>query len=119
MDNRIKLAEAMGWKRGEVHTVAVMGAPISAQRWTDPDGNDRAPSSLPDPFTDANDCEALIRWLNENGYRVRIDHRRLSAQFVEIWRAGTTNWKFGRLYDAVEHNDWKTGVCKLALKVIE
>jgi len=62
-EGRIKLAEAMGWERGEVHTVVVMGRPISAQRWIDPAGNDRAPSSLPDPFTSAKDDYAVLEWM--------------------------------------------------------
>lgn len=67
MNDRIKLAEARGWKRGEVHTVAVMGTPVSAQRWIDPEGNDRAPSALPSPFEDANDDYAVLEWLRAEG----------------------------------------------------
>ena len=62
---RIRLAEAMGWRRGAIHTVAVMGRPIPAQRWTDPRGADRAPSALPDPFTDANDDYAVLEWMRD------------------------------------------------------
>ena len=61
MNDRIKLATAMGWKSGRTDTVAVMGRPISHTRWIDPDGNDRA--QCPDPFTDANDDYAVLEWM--------------------------------------------------------
>lgn len=75
---------------------------------------------LPDPEHSADDCEALIRFLNEQGYRIRIDWRvNRTVAFVEIWRAGTTNWKLGYYYDAVEKDDWKQGVVELAIKALE
>ncbi len=61
---RIKLAEAIGWTRGEVRIVRVMGRSIPHQRWIDPEGSDRA--QLPDPFTDANDDYAVLEWLRAN-----------------------------------------------------
>ena len=120
--DRIRLAEAMGWKCGPVHTVAVMGRQIPAQRWIDPEGNDLSPAALPDPANDANDCEALIRWLQEKGYDIEIwwsgtayTHRsnvncRVKAKYRSDWERITE----GKAYD-----DWKHGVCELALEVLK
>ena len=71
---RIELAEAMGWAKGGVDTANVLGRPISVQRWIDSDGKDRAPYSLPDPFTDANDDYAVLQWAKKQG-----------AQFWDIY----------------------------------
>ena len=55
MNDRIKLAEAMGWTTRD-----------EGNLWADPD-----PSNLslrdapPDPFTDANDDYAVLEWMRE------------------------------------------------------
>lgn len=116
MNNRIKLAEAMGWKRGEVHTVAVMGSPIAAQRWIDPEGNDRAPSSLPNPYKYANDCEALIDWLCTNHRIVVVVMHHTND---ELGRH-RVNFAYSGLDEPVIYcDDYKSAVCELALKVLD
>ena len=53
MNDRIKLAEAMGWQE------AFKGA------WIKPGASDDsyAYGALPDPFTDANDDYAVLEWM--------------------------------------------------------
>lgn len=96
MKDRIKLADAMKipYWRSEVYGDAI---------------------GVPDPFTDANDCDALIRHLNGLGQWVIINHHNT--------KRGGSNIKMGKgisdpAYDW-DGDDWKTGVCELALKVLE
>ena len=113
-ENRIKLAEAM-------FDGIVIGKNRNAMWQVDNEGKAILGSirPIPNPYESDADCMALVRWLNEQGYRVRIDWRRPKVCFIEIQRDGTTNWKFGAYYDAVERDDYKQGVCELALKVID
>jgi len=57
MNDRIKLAEAMGWKKA-----CYAGHGVC---WKSPHGEvyRLAPDSLPDPFTDANDDYAVLEWM--------------------------------------------------------
>ena len=99
MTDSIKLAKAMGlttYKDGERILVIVHHRPN--------DGNF-------DPFTDANDCEALIVFLNEQGWEIEIDFN-IGAQGVVMWREDKS-------LDCYAGNNWKQGVCELALKVIK
>ena len=93
------LAKAMGWTETKY------------QRWLSPDRKMRC-DFPPDPFTDANDCEALIRWLNEKGVSVEL-HLDNNGYVVV----------FGYMnpdpFFSYEGDDWKQGVCELALKEIE
>ena len=68
-------------------------------------------AKLPDPENDANDCEALIVFLNEQGWEIEIDFN-IGAQGVVMWREDKS-------LDCYAGNNWKQGVCELALKVIE
>ena len=100
MNDRIKLAEVMGYTK------------TKHNRWKSPCGK-RVDSYPPNPFTDANDCEALIKHLESKGIEVTVEFgvvedyvviRRMPADpDLIVWRG----------------DDWKQGVCKLALKVIE
>lgn len=90
MDDRIKIAEWMGRNPG-----------FYAPNYDIPIFN---------PFTDANDCEAVIRKLNELGHPVTVRH---GPQFRMVQIV-----IFGKLKKWVG-DDWKEGVCKLALKVID
>lgn len=106
--DRIRLCEAMGWKRQE-HD---FGGPT----WIPPgEGWERpeifATDKLPDPFTDANDCEALIEWLNKRGWIVRIS---IGSDSADVWIETLAN----ECHD-YSGDDWKKGVCELALKVTE
>jgi len=52
-DDRIKLAEAMGWKR------------LNKTEWLDPDGIRHTNFGF-NPFTDANDDYAVLEWMRKN-----------------------------------------------------
>ena len=66
------------------------------------------------PLTDANDCEALIKHLNAEGYSIDIKISTGSiGSFITLRHiaAGTVGkW---------QGDDWKQGVCELALRVLE
>ena len=62
-----------------------------------------------DPFTDANDCETLIKHLNGLGHPVKLDFR-LDKHVVRIIYFGQALLWTG--------DNWMHGVCELALKVI-
>lgn len=116
MNDRIKLAEAMGWKLIELAD--------GTKYWQAPNEKieGAGQKNPPDPFTDANDCEALIRHLNGQKYD------------VEIWHSGNGPEHGGRcnvscrvkvsptvgpyMREGLACDDWKQGVCELALKVL-
>lgn len=108
--NIIKLAEAMGWKREKTKH--------GEWFWTDPQRHVIAIPYSKDgcpfrPNEHADDCEALMRWLRDKGWRIEI---RISiAESVRINRIGAPS-NSGRWH---RYADWKKGVCELALKVIE
>ena len=63
MNDRIKLAEAMGWTRipGKIN---IAGDNINPPLWRDPSGNAPYPASaLPNPYSDANDDYAVLEWM--------------------------------------------------------
>lgn len=65
-EDRIKLAEAMGWRQ----TLA---------GWVAPDGSHKRasidrPYPPPDPFTDANDDYAVLEWMRKGGPNEAMDH---------------------------------------------
>jgi len=107
-EDRIQLAEMMGWMPTSIYT-SVSGV-HDVTVWASPNGErNRMAEDLPDPFTDANDCEALINHLQTEfliavtvkfGKGVRFDHYSGPRREIEI-------------------GDWKQGVCELALKVNE
>ena len=69
---------------------------------------------IPDPFTDANDCEAVISWLNENGYAI------VRGQYANDLGLGHVHL-FGdrlKLRWKGKNEDNGSGVCKLALRLI-
>ena len=103
MKDRIKMALLMGWVWRE-------DPPL----WTDPKGKfqfvtmrDRLPF---DPENDANDCSALIIYLNRLGWIVRIS---IGPDAADVWIETLAN----ECHDWSGDN-WMHGVCKLALKVI-
>lgn len=112
MNDRIKLAEAMDY------------IPENQKEWCDPmwftpyENDPKANEvglvlfdHLPDPFTDANDCEALIEHLNKMGIFVNVVH---GVFFDSVALVKNTN-----IISSTEGSDWKKGVCTLALKVID
>lgn len=93
---RIKLAEFVGTDPGYTSTFSAGNVPIF------------------DPRNDANDCEALIRKLNETGRFITITHH----------PDGQADMKLSDTNSATSHysgyvDDWKYGVCDLAVKVID
>lgn len=116
---RIRLAEAMGWqKHPDEHW------------WICPNtGYSATPPGLPDPKNNANDCEALIRWLNTQGLQILIDFAfdvvgpkspehdlgDISAlDHVAMFDVSSREWTHHW-----EGDNWKQGVCELACKVLE
>lgn len=65
MNDRIKLAEAMGW-RLDPDLDFIQGS--HTNYWLSPDANvTRVSEALPDPFTDANDDYAVLEWMRSHG----------------------------------------------------
>jgi len=111
---RIKLAEAMGWRHSTYDSPSFVNADVMVQKpcWYSPDHG--VPQiKIPDPFTDANDCEALIKHLESKGIEVTVEFD-ITEDYVVIRRIPADPnlliWK---------GDDWKQGVCELALKVLE
>ena len=106
-DQRIKLAEFVGWQK-------IYGTSLDpCTHWRAPDGTDwENETALPDPRNDANDSEALIRKLEDHGIEVTLSfdhgHESVSSVDTEEWPA-----------PVYIGDDWKHGVCDLAEKVID
>lgn len=110
MNDRIKLAEAMGWTLSKEAPTGWIGE-YPEEWWKSPSGNWN--SSLPfDPYTDANDCHALITHLNESGWIVNVDWS--SEHSVKVWRFRNPDTK----EFTWQGDNWMHGICELALKVI-
>ena len=116
--DRIRLAEAMGWNLVEQSGIMPM------YQWQGPNGETcghwdsgagRTKVDIPLPFNpehDANDCEALIRWLNDQHISVTISARTaigVTGVRFDHDNGVSKEWKC---------DDWKQGVCELALKMI-
>lgn len=113
--NRIRLALAIGFTRE--HS-GIKNDPFPYM-WREPSGDIYGPtfneSGCPFfPFTDANDCEALITWLNGRCWRVNINIE-LGGHSVKVWRFKSPDTK----EYVWEGSDWKQCVCELALKVLD
>ena len=103
MSDLIKLAEAM---KLDFYVLT----PFDGIRIKNANGTD----TLFDPFTDANDCEALIKFLYPE-WTVKVVMG--DADSVHLYRrkgAGLPK----EVYWQGHKNDWKQGVCELALKVL-
>ena len=62
MSDRIKLAEAMGWKPTSSYTN--VAGEVDVTRWRTPDGvMGQRIEDLPDPENDANDDYAVLEWM--------------------------------------------------------
>lgn len=109
---RIRLAERMGWLNIKGWTESPMSGKHPYDRWYRR-GEDKQYDYLPfNPFTDANDCEALIRHLNEAGYFLYVGWKS-DAALAQLLRSD------GEFVGEYAGNDWKQGVCELALKVLD
>ena len=126
MNDRIKLAEAMGWTHIHMKHVKMDGKSYpfgcpTADQYSDGVVRKQYKEQIPDPFTDANDCEALIYWLNSIGWFVDIDwqitndERMAAGAYVHIWHKDS---EIHHRTD-IDVDRWKEGLCRLALKVLE
>lgn len=111
MNDRIKLdeinqadflAEEMGWTQRS-HPDGL------GPCWEAPDG--RYLMFRPNPFTDANDCNDLIKHLVKQGESLSIGFvdGRCSVESIRSGRFGMISWK---------GDNYMQGVCELALKVL-
>ena len=72
IEERIRLAEAMGWTRIRMKHVAMDGqsypfACPPADQYSDGKVDPTYRQQIPDPFTDANDDYAVLEWMRERG----------------------------------------------------
>lgn len=105
MDDEVTLALAMGWRENV--------PPEAAGWWTRGKQHRVGP---PDPFTNANDCNALIKHLNGLGFEVHlmfpsVERKDLKHE-VRIYNSpkGRQLWR---------GDNWMHGVCELALNVLD
>lgn len=119
MNDRIKLAEALGWHSIRDHgdrDIVGLSAGYQAEDTTRRDPSDyywKSAQRLPDPFTDANDCEALIKHLNSKLWTVSVFFG-LAGNFEVSVVSGNR----GEYCHEIQCDDWKQGVCELALKFL-
>ena len=91
-NDRIKLAEAMGWTHlaKRVGWWMPPGVPESTQCWSGAD-------ELPDPFTDANDDYAVLEWM-----RTQYLWQDIKSEFYSLrehtesvkWLSGRYTWNY-------------------------
>jgi len=111
-EKRIKLAEAMGWHdfyEDKYHPCGYEdGQPVAWHTITgSPTGQ-----ILPDPLTDANDCEALIKHLVKQGWEyIRQNGADDPPTYVALRKDRRNLDWWG--------DDYKQGVYKLALQVLK
>ena len=110
-DQRIKLAEFVGWWRDLTWNEATER---HIEMWTSRHG-EVTRSSPPDPRNDACDCEALIRKLREIGYETQTVAL-LKEHYVYIYDPSVE--PIPNEYEW-HGDDWKAGVCDLAEKIID
>lgn len=106
MNDRIKLAKAMGWE--------LILYPNDGPMWRLKNTNWARFKNPPDPFTDANDCEALIAWLNKEGYEVDVLFWPESDATVIV--KSNNNLRF---FNEDTIMDWKASIARAALKVLD
>lgn len=123
VEDRIKLAEARGWTRHEYgpdDRLAKLpeGNSSGGTFWLR-HGDEYLLKDLPDPEHDANDCEALIKHLNCRGWDVDIWWSGNSEPRCNVACRVKARFRDGskERYD-IPCDNWKQGVCELALKVI-
>ena len=105
-NQRIKLAEAMGWKQSDAKNWIGEDPGLI---WVSPTGREQ--TIPPDPENDANDCEALIDWL--------ANYEPLKPRVTVSFGRGVRFDFYHGTHAEIEKDNWKQGVCELALKVIE
>lgn len=119
MNEQQQIALAMGWQFVTEDTTPPDNPEIVRQTtnfWVDPNGNKQRNDKhlkMPDPINDANDCEALIAWLNKEGFELDI----------LFWPEGDADLilksKDNLRFAETSTPDWKRGVCEMALKATD
>ena len=104
MDDRIKLAEAMGWGKVSLRRFKNSDERRITGRHPDDPPHMWGPREIPDPFTDANDDYAVLEWM-----RSAIEASFYRDQQIQIF------------YDVLPVCcDYQTGdYARVALKVLE
>lgn len=111
-DQRIAIAEWMGWvvRDGDCYN------PNDPGDWAE-----MPHFPLPDPANSADDCEALIRALNDAGWWVEVSWQHTSddglaaGAWVHIWNSDSEVHH----RNDVDVGRWKECLCNLALEIIE
>lgn len=82
MNDRIKIAEAMGWERTS-YTTSAEGV-VHTTRWRDLNGTcGQCKEDTPDPFTDANDDYAVLEhYRNKWSFNVALNEKQLGSYKV-------------------------------------
>ena len=65
IQDKIRLAEIMGWEKKAIEYRGFSGRPVSREQWHRPDGITFGGIRLPDPFTNANDDYAVLEWVRK------------------------------------------------------
>ena len=107
MNDRIKLAEARGWDR-------FYAGDLTGKQYGHPP-NGISGQVVPDPFTDANDCEELIQMLSDR-FTVVVTHKsERHPAYVELYGP---NDQLKNPQHKWYGDNYKQGVCELALTVL-
>ena len=89
-EDRIKLAEAMGWFPTSIYTSPSGERDVTS--WRSPSGkSNQKVRDLPDPFTDANDDYAVLEWMRDN-YHSSVIRKALEPFQMEIWSYGVGDY---------------------------
>ncbi len=105
MDDRIKLAEAMGW----TDFIGDAGLPPGARGQRPQTQGHQHP---PDPFTDANDDYAVLEWMRNTV----LEHRQTSP----LGKVPAHLWEFFELINDAPRGDYKIGdYARAAISVLD
>jgi hypothetical protein len=116
-ENIIALAEWLGWKCTSKTTYP--DGEVYKTYWRDPVHGTSSNSfeDLPNPYTSADDCDAVIRKLTDRDWQVDVCNGRSCGRpfaCVRLWSTVNDDWP-----EIWQGDDYKHGVCELALKVID
>lgn len=109
---RVRIATALGWtdirreSNAEFKDLGYWGLP--------PNSSHRL--GIPAPRNNASDCEALMRWLQSERYDVEI---RIGWAAKDRVRIRWIDDEGQRVFHYLDVDDWKRGICDLAIKIIE
>jgi len=118
-EERIQLAEMVGWTQISAIGRRIYGInpkdkqdePYDEMGWQD------TCLTIPNPYTDANHCEALILHLVATGWRVEMDFPSFDLTEISVRLYSEKLEYEWHGYAPIEN--WKQGVCELALALKE